>query len=192
MSGEPDRSGQGQHTKQRSGKLGHPREVDPTEGDPQRDLVGLGRSPTETTVAEYAKFNFSVFLVVGLGIALALVLLDLLAFGDGALETVVGDLLALGVVVGLLAAPLLAGVTGTITGLGMDDTDSAVGTAAGVGVYAGFLAMVTLLIAVAYLLGGTAGDLGSDLVGEVLAVLGFGLGVVAAGVGAAFLTNRYR
>ena len=142
----------------------------------------------EDEIKEYIKYIVGIFLSVGLGYSLALLLFDL--FVDSGVGTG-GEFILFGLLLAILITPVLASFAGITIGLQLEDSEKAVASAAGVGSLAGFAVMIVLTIIVASIIsdGGSGGA--DDLITEeLLSIIGFGLGVAAAGGLSGIVTKR--
>lgn len=162
----------------------------PPAGGAAGDQRTVGDILEEKSTKQYVKYNAGVFAAIGVGFALALVLTDALvssgsALGGGAGST---SFAVAGLSIAFFLSPLIAGITGTVTSLRLEDTEKAVATAAGAGAFAGYVALLLLVVVTA----GIVGDGGSSgFTDELLALLGFGVGVAAAGGLTAVVTERF-
>lgn len=156
------------------------------------DILGEDRSK------RYIKYNVGVFVAVGLGFAVALVLMDGLIGGGSSSGTTAqtstgsggtGSVVLVGALFVFLFAPLVSGLTGSVTALRLNDTEKAVATVASAGAFVGFLGFLVLLIVIASAVGPSGSS--NLFTEELLAMIGWGVGVSVAGGGTAFVTERF-
>lgn len=169
------------------------RESDPeTESDDGSHRT-VGDILGEDRAKHVIKYNVGVFLAIGLGFALAFILFDAFASGGsgghpgGSYES--GSLVLMGTLFGFLVAPVVSAITGTVTALSLDDTAKAVGTVASAGAFVGFLVFVFLLIVIASMVG--PGGSSNIFIEDLLAIIGWSVGVASAGGGTAYVTERF-
>lgn len=152
------------------------------------DILGEDRAK------HYIKYNVGVFIAIGLGFALAFILLDAFGSGGGSGQNTASDfesgsLVVVGALFVFFFAPIVSAITGTVTALNLDDTEKAIGTVASAGAFVGFLVFLLLLIMIASMVGPRGS---SDIFTEdLLAMIGWGVGVAAAGGGTAYVTERF-
>jgi len=157
---------------------------DPQGGDPRYydESESIGDRIQDPTTKTYITFSVGVFLAVGLGYGLTLFLVSELA------ETgMTGDIAGAGsLVIGVLLAPLIAGITGLTTGFRMDGDDAKL--AGGVGAAVGVVVMLVVLLVFASLISSGGGGGGGDL--DLGPLIGLVLGVGATGAMAAAVPSR--
>lgn len=151
----------------------------PTNGEDERSVRDL---VTEASTKRYMKFGIAIFVATGVGMLLALLLLDALAS-----ETFESDFfLGLGLFVGVMVTPVLSAVIGIVSGLEIDDNERAVAIAASLGSFIGFVVFLLLLaIGESVLL-----QEGQAVSHELFAYLLFGLGIAATGAIAGVVTKK--
>jgi hypothetical protein len=146
-------------------------------------------------VKGYIKYTAGIFLSVGIGYGLALLLFN--AFIDAG-PFVGTELISLGMIMGILLSPLVASLSGVIIGLRFEDSEKSVVSAAGVGSFGGFFIMVVLTIVISSIVldgggggGGTGSGVGDLITNQLLSIIGFSIGVATAGSLSAFVTKRF-
>ena len=138
---------------------------------------------------QFLTYIVGVFVAVGLGYGIGLVLLDAVSDEAGA---VIGFFALL---VPVLSAPIISMATGLLTGLRLNTDRQSAALVSGVGAFIGFLVLLFVLIIFAGIVGdgngGTNGANGdgslSDLFGPLFA---FGTGVAVTGAVATYVVKR--
>lgn len=156
---------------------------------------GVGDILGEETAQEYIKYNVGVFAAIGVGFAVALVLMDSLA-GSGespgaGLGMGGGGLALLGLFLVFFLSPLIAGITGSLTSLRYDDEEKAVASVAAVGTFLGYIAVLVLIIITASIVGDSGSGASSSFTDSLVPLIGYGIGVAVAGGATAVVTERF-
>jgi len=89
-------------------------------------------------------------------------------------------------ILGLLLAPMLAGIIGMVIGLEMEDTKKSALITSGIGTFAGYMVYLILTLMFTAIIADGSSSIGEGLV----AFAGFGIGVGVAGAGTAALTKE--
>lgn len=146
---------------------------------------------SEASGKRFLLYIVGVFTAVGVGYGVGLLLLDAVASDAGAFFG------ALGLIIAVLAAPIISMATGLLTGLRLRATDTEAAVVSGVGALAGFLVMLIVLIVFAALVaegggGGTGTDVESDgsLSDSLGPLLAFGTGVALTGAATTYVVKR--
>lgn len=164
-------------------------------GRQARNQPQSDRSPTDILGEEsgkrFLKYIIGVFVAVGIGYGIGLVLLD--ALGDDSSQFI--GLIAL--FVPIFGAPIISMTTGLLTGLRLETDEQSAALASAVGAFIGFIIMLFILLIFAAIVesggggGGDGGDGGggglSDFIGQLFA---FGIGVAVTGAGTTFVVKR--
>lgn len=152
---------------------------------------GIGDILGEEVAQQYVKYNVGVFGAIGVGFGLALVLMDALAGAESTLGGAMGSAAALGLFIALFLTPAIAGITGTLTSLHYDDEEKAVASVAAAGAFLGYVAVLVLTIVTASVIGDGGGGGSSAFTDSLAPLIGYGIGVAAAGAIGAVVTERF-
>lgn len=163
-----------------------PVETADSESDP--DDRSLTDALGEQSSKQYIKYNVGMFLTVGFGFGISLLLLDAFADSNGGGTE---ELLLFGILLTILFGPVVAAITGTVTGIQFEEDSTVAAAASALGAFAGFLALVLVLLVIASAIGGEADQASSEVTDDFLAIIGFGIGVAITGYGSTFLTKRF-
>lgn len=166
---------------------------DESELKPPQDETDGGAS---TDVAQrvgtkgYIRYSIGVFVTVGLGFGLSFILLDGLASENGG-QVGSGEFLVVGFFFAFLLGPILSSVTGTVIGLKVRDRPGIAAITSFIGSFGGFFVLVLLLVITGSIVGGEAGEASGEFLEDLLAIIGFGIGVAFVGGGTGYITNRF-
>lgn len=183
MAGQPPR---GHGNQQQQSQQQQPQQQGPQYGQRQ------SQSPTEVLTSEsgmrFLKYIVGVFLAIGLGYGIGLILFDAVASDD--FGTDLFGLFAF--LVPVFGAPIIGMVTGLMTGLRLETDEASAALTSGVGAIAGFIVMLIVLVvfmSIVFSDGGGDGGGGdsSDMIVEMIA---FGIGVATTAALTTFVVRR--
>ncbi|WP_247729927.1 hypothetical protein [Halovivax limisalsi] len=142
----------------------------------------------EESGKRFLKYIVGVYAVVAIGYGIGLFLLD--AIGGSEVATIG----YVSLFVPILGAPIIAMVTGLLTGLRLETDDRSAALTSAVGAFVGFVVLLFLILIFASIVadGGSSGGGGgggslSDFFGPLVA---FGTGVAATGAGTTYVVKR--
>lgn len=159
------------------------------QGQPQQPA---NRSPTDILGKEsgkrFLKYIVGVFIAVGVGYGIGLVLLDVLGDDNSQFIGVIA------LFVPVFGAPIISMTTGLLTGLRLETDERSAAVASAVGAFIGFVLMLFLLLVFAAIVsndgGGSSGGSDGGLSDFFIPLFGFGVGVAVTGAGTTFVVKR--
>lgn len=148
-------------------------------------------SPTDILGEEsgkrFIKYIVGVFVAVGIGYGIGLVLLNVVGGDNGSFV----GLIALFIPV--FGAPIISMSTGLLTGLRLQTDEQSAAVASGVGAFIGFVLLLFILMISAALVsdgGGSTGSSSGSLADFFLPMFAFGVGVAVSGAGTTYVVKR--
>lgn len=143
---------------------------------------------SEQSGKRFLKYIVGVYAVVAIGYGVGLILLDAIGGADVAMIGYVS------LFVPILGAPIIAMVTGLLTGLRLDADEQSAAFASGVGAFVGFIVLLFLILIFASIVAdggsGSGGDGGGSLSDSLGPLFAFGTGVAVSGAGTTYVVKR--
>lgn len=163
-----------------------PEDDSPDDPDPS-EISGEVSATTELqeeTGQRFIKYIVGVFVAIGIGYGVGLILLDIIDEEFGALLGVTA------MIIPLFGAPIIAMVTGLMTGLRQDASDKGAVLTSGVGAFLGFIALFVVILVFTSIVFDNGGSNGGDLGDFFLPLVGFGIGVAISGAGTTYVVRE--
>lgn len=164
------------------------------QGSQYNQQQSQSQSPTDVLTSEsgirYLKYITGVFVAIGVGYGIGLLLFDVVASDDFG-----SDLFGLfAFLVPVFGAPIIGMVTGLMTGLRLDTDEASAALTSGVGAFVGYVAMLIVLVVFMSIIfsSGDGGGGGGDSGDMLLEMIAFGIGVATTAALTTFVVRRSR